>query len=252
MNRFALFAALVLFACAPAFGADDCGSCPMKKDSADCGKVAACPMHKAGAACPKDASACPMDPSKCAQCPMDPTLCPTCNGCPMMEKSNIDGAKQRVSAAAEQISDVAIAQAILEAQSKGDPQKMQELTAESRKQAEMRRKEREKREKEEAKREEQARKDYEKTVKEYETKYDRKYPGTYADYKRHEYYGNPDYARIRHSDDGWREIGGSTSSSRYSASTGTGGSFGPSASVREGGYSNTSVGVRTTVIELDR
>lgn len=251
MNRFALLAALVLLACAPAFGADDCGSCPMKKPSGACaqagacGKAAVCPVHKAG-------TACPMSAAKCAGCPMDPAQCPTCSDCPMMEKSNIDGAKDRVSAAAEKISDVAMAQAILEAQSKGDPQKMQELTAESRKQAEMRRKEREKREKEEAKREEQARKEYEKTVKEYEEKYDRKYPGTYADYKRHESYGHPDYASVRHSDDGWVEIGGSTSSSRYSASTGSGGSFGPSASVREGGYSNTSVGVRSTVIELDR
>ncbi|MCK6472867.1 MAG: hypothetical protein L6R28_14080 [Planctomycetes bacterium] len=245
MKRFALLAALVLLACAFAFGADDCGSCPMKKESGDCGKSAACPMHKA--------AACSKDPSKCAQCTMDPTLCSICNGCPMMqEKSNIDGAKDRVSAAAEKISDVAMAQAILEAQSKGDPQKMQELTAESRKAAELRRKEREKREKEEAMREEQARKEYEKTVMEYEKKYDRKYPGTYADYKRHEYYGHPDYARVRHSDDGWMEVGGSTSSSHYSASTGSGGSFGPSASVREGGYSNTSVGVRSTVIELDR
>lgn len=236
MKCFALFAALVLLAGAPAFGADGCGSCPKKPESGACGKAAACPMHAA----------------KCADCPMDPTLCAVCNDCPMMEKCNIGGAKDRVSAAAEKISDAAMAQAILDAQSKGDPQKMQELTAESRKAAEMRRKEREKREKEEAKREEQARKDYEKTVKEYEKKYDRKYPGTYADYKRHEYYGHPDYARVRQSDDGWVEIGGSTSSSRYSASTGTGGSFGPGASVNEGGYSSTSVGVRTTVIELDR
>lgn len=237
MNRFALFTALVLLAGAPAFGADDCGACPMKKDPAACGKAAACPMHAA----------------KCADCPMDPALCPACNGCPMMqEKSTIDGAKQRVSAAAEKISDKAIEDAILQAQTKGDPQKMKELTAQSLKEAEARRKEREKREKEDAKREEQARKDYDKAVKEYEKKYDRKYPGTYADYKRHEYYGHPDYARVRHSDDGWTEIGGSVGSSRYSASTGTGGSFGPGASVNEGGYSSSSVGVRTTVIELDR